>query len=82
MGDVVSLDAYRRRHANGAGSVQRLDHVVSQIEALLREGGKLAPIVDEQLIAITRALEAGHTAEAVRRADRLLGLLQHPLASG
>lgn len=83
MGDVISLDEYRRRRDPAATAVERLDTAVAQLDPLVRErGARLSPTVERELREIARAVSAGLPREAADRAERLVGLLAHPAAFG
>jgi hypothetical protein len=83
MGQVVSLDEYRRRHDVGTAVIARLDRAVARLDPLVRErGGPLAITIQRELHQITGAISAGLAREAADRAERLIGLLAHPAASG
>jgi hypothetical protein len=82
VGQVISLDEYRRRHDAGS-AVARLDRAVARLDPLVRErGGPLAITIQRELRQITGAMSAGCAREAADRAERLIGLLAHPAASG
>jgi len=40
------------------------------------------PTIQRELVAIARAVSAGRPARAAERAERLAGILEHPVASG
>lgn len=88
MGDVISLDAHRARRERRTGSdvrsgaLARLDAATNALDRLVRRGHRLSPHVSAELLMIARAVDAGSHREAAERAERLLGLLEHPLASG
>jgi hypothetical protein len=83
MGDVVSLDAYRERRDPESAVVRRLDRAVESLDPLVRtRGGRLSPTIERELRAIAHAVSAGLPREAADRAERLVGLLAHPAASG
>jgi hypothetical protein len=88
VGDVISLDAFRERRDRRvpaqvrAGALERLDAATAHLDRLVRRGHRLSPHVSSELLVISRAIDAGFHLEAAERAERLLGLLEHPLASG
>jgi len=43
---------------------------------------RLSPTIERELASIARAVSAGLPREAADRAERLIGLLAHPAASG
>ena len=82
MGDVISLDGYRARRIPPARP-DRLDAAVARLDALVRgRTGRLTPLVERELLAIARSVSAGLPRQAAERAERLAGMLEHPLASG
>ena len=88
MSDVISLDAYRERRDRRAlpdarpGPLARLDAATHRLDRLITRGHRLRPHVSAELVVIARAVDAGLHRDAAERAERLLGLLEHPLASG
>jgi hypothetical protein len=88
VGDVISLDAFRaRRDRRTSAEVRpaalaRLEAATHRLDRLVRQGHRLRPHVSAELVVIARAVDAGFHREAAERAERLLGLLEHPLASG
>jgi hypothetical protein len=85
MGQVIQLrDWQDRRRAEPARppvvlleqAVGRLDPAVTRIAA----AGPVDPRVETELLAITGAVAAGDTDEALRRARRLADRLEHPSA--
>lgn len=83
MGDVISLQAERSRRRPGEAAVGRLDAAVTELDGLVRRGGnKTSLTVERELLAIAAAVRRGRAAEAADRAERLVGLLTHPAASG
>lgn len=83
MGDVISLEAFRARRDPTATAVRRLDDAVDRLDPLVRRHeARLSPTIERELAAIARAVSAGLPREAADRAERLIGLLAHPAASG
>jgi hypothetical protein len=83
MGTVISLDEHRARRDPTAAAVVRLDVAIQRLDPLVHGcGGRLTPTIERELLAIARAVSAGLAREAADRAERLVGLLQHPAASG
>ncbi len=83
MAVVISLDEYRQRRRPDLAAVQRLDDAVGRLDGLVRaHEGRLTPTIERELAAIGRALSSGRREAAAERAERLIGLLQHPAASG
>jgi len=87
MGDVVSLEEFRRRREPPADphqvAVRRLDRAVEALDPLVRSrGDRVNPTVERELRAIAHAVSAGLPRDAADRAERLIGLLAHPAASG
>jgi hypothetical protein len=82
MGQVISLEAYRDDPVRPSELLHRLDEAVSRLDPLVRaRAATVSPTVERELRAIAIAVNAGRPRQAVRRAERLAGLLQHP-ASG
>lgn len=82
MGTVISLEEYRRRR-RPAAATQRLDRAVALLDPLVRaHAGRLSPTIERELRGIAAAVASGCAQEAADRAERLIGLLQHPAASG
>jgi hypothetical protein len=83
MTTVVSMPAYRERRDRERSALGRLDHAVERLDALVRGRGEhVTPTVERELRAIARAVADGSSADAADRAERLIGILQHPAASG
>ena len=83
MGDVISLDRYRARRIPPALPMDRLDAAVARLDALVGDRtGRLTSLVERELLAIARSVSAGRPRAAAERAERLAGMLEHPLASG
>jgi hypothetical protein len=83
MGQVISLQAERSKRRPGQAEVGRLDAAVNELDGLVRRrGSKTSPAVERELLAIAAAVRRGRAAEAADRAERLVGLLTHPAASG
>jgi hypothetical protein len=83
MGEVVWLDRYRGRRGDRATPVDRLDQAVTRLDPLVRQrDGRLTPTIERELRAIAVAVSSGNPREAADRAERLIGLLAHPAASG
>lgn len=82
MGQLVHLDEYRERRRR-ASCLGRLEVAVARLERLIgSRGARLGTTVERELAAITLAVSAGRTEQAAEKAERLLGMLEHPLASG
>jgi len=82
MGTVISLQEYRQRRRPTAAT-QRLDRAVAQLDPLVRtHAGRLSPTIERELRAIAEAVASGSTQDAADRAERLIGILEHPAASG
>jgi hypothetical protein len=80
---VISLDEYRRRRNPLEAAVARLDAAVGRLDSLVRaRPGRLSATIERELLGISRAVSAGQPREAADRAERLAGILEHPLASG
>jgi hypothetical protein len=80
---VISLDEYRERRHPVAAAMARLDTAVGRLDGLVRaRAGRLSPTIERELATISRAVSAGLPREAADRAERLAGILEHPLASG
>jgi hypothetical protein len=92
MSAVVSLVEYRRRRAlasapgalgPAAAAVHRLDAAVTRLDPLVHaRDARLTPTIQRELRAIALAVRAGRPRQAAERAERLVGILQHPAASG
>jgi hypothetical protein len=83
MATVVSLEEYRQRRDPGVSAVRRLDVAVQRLDPLVREReGRLTPTIERELRAIGAAVASGLPRDAADRAERLLGILEHPAASG
>ena len=83
MGEVVWLERYRQRRGEPAAPVDRLDEAVTRLDPLVRRReGRLTPTIERELRAIAVAVSSGRAREAADRAERLIGLLAHPAASG
>jgi len=82
MGQVISLDEARNRRRPGA-EVRRLDAAVRHLDRLVRDRpARLSLTLERELRSIADAVAGGHPGEAAERAERLVGLLEHPAASG
>lgn len=80
---MISLDEYRRRRDPAAAAVGRLDTAVRRLDGLVRSReGRLTPTIERELRAIAIAVADGLPREAADRAERLVGILEHPAASG
>ncbi len=63
--------------------MHRLDHAVERLDPLVRSKRHgLTPTIERELRAIALAVRAGSPGRAADLAERLVGLLQHPAASG
>jgi hypothetical protein len=83
MGSITSLEDYRARRDPTGAAVVRLDVAVQRLDPLVHGcGGRLTSTVERELLAIAHAVSAGLPRQAAERAERLVGLLQHPAASG
>jgi uncharacterized protein YoxC len=83
VAQVISLDEYRERTNPVAAAMARLDTAVVRLDGLVRaRAGRLSPTIERELATISRAVSAGLPREAADRAERLAGILEHPLASG
>ena len=83
MGNVVPLEVYRRRRERRAPPVDRLEHAVTRLDPLVRRpGGRMTSTIERELRAIALAISSGRALDAADRAERLIGLLAHPAASG
>jgi len=83
MGEVVSLDRHRRERDERTQAFCRLDVAVQRLDPLVRRRiDRLTPTIRRELVAIARAVSAGSPSRAAERAERLAGLLEHPVASG
>jgi hypothetical protein len=82
VGQLVSLEDYRSARTPGLTALSRLERSIARLDASVsRTAGRMAPTVERELILIVRAVSSGHAQEAARRAERLAGLLEHPVAS-
>ena len=83
MGTVVSLQAYRQRRRPSPNVLRRLELAVRRLDPLVSgRDGRLTPTIARELEAIAHAVGSGEAREAADRAERLVGLLQHPAANG
>lgn len=83
MGTVISLEEYRQRRDPATIVLRRLDVAVQRLDPLVRaRDGRLTPTIERELRAIATAVSDGLPREAADRAERLVGILQHPAASG
>jgi hypothetical protein len=83
MAQLISLDEYRARKYPLRTAVTRLDVAVGRLDGLVRtRAERLTPTIERELLHISRAVSAGMHREAADRAERLAGILEHPLASG
>jgi hypothetical protein len=83
MAQLVSLDEYRERRNPLAAAMVRLDVAVVRLDQLVRRRAeRLTPTIERELRHISRAVSDGLPWEAADRAERLAGILEHPLASG
>ena len=90
VGSVIDFEAWRSgrrleiRDLPGSGedaSLQRLERAIRRLDVLIARGtGRLSSRVESELLAITAAVTAGRTDEAVERAERLTERLEHPSA--
>ena len=85
MAAVIDLERWRREHrrARAAPPVVLLEQAVGRLDpeiARLASGGAVDPRIETELLAITGAVAAGDTDEALRRARRLADRLEHPSA--
>ncbi len=81
MGRVIDLEAFRR--AREQDPVARLERATRRLDRLLVEGNsRIAPRVEQELLAITGAVTAGLMEDAADRAERLAERLEHPSARG
>jgi hypothetical protein len=82
MGQLVSLEDYRAGRTPGLAALTRLERSIGRLEGSVRRtAGRMAPTVERELLLIVRAVSSGKAQEAARRAERLAGLLEHPVAS-
>lgn len=82
MGQLVSLEDYRTARTPGLGALARLERSIGRLEGSVRRtAGRMTPTVERELLLIVRAVSSGRPQEAARRAERLAGLLEHPVAS-
>ena len=82
VGQLVSLEEYRSARSPGLTALSRLERSIARLEGSVRRtAGRMAPTVERELILIVRAVSSGRAQEAARRAERLAGLLEHPVAS-
>jgi hypothetical protein len=83
MTQVISLDEYRERRNPFAAALVRLDTAVGRLDGLVRtRTHRLEPTIERELLRISLAVSAGLPGEAADRAERLAGILAHPVASG
>lgn len=83
MTQVISLDEYRERRNRQPTALSRLDAAVIRLDFLVRgQAGRLTLTIERELLRISRAVAAGYPSDAAERAERLAGMLEHPLASG
>jgi uncharacterized protein YoxC len=83
VAQVISLDEYRERKDPVAAAMARLDTAVGRLDDLVRvRARRLSPTIERELAQISSAVSAGQPREAAERAERLAGILEHPLASG
>jgi hypothetical protein len=90
MGEVVSLDAYRRARevrlagvstvGGDDGAVERLEHAIRRLEAALQvvigTGSLDEPEFRREILAVSGAVAAGRYARAAERTERLTGRLR------
>ncbi len=87
MGDVVSLDAFRRARASKPGPVQppctpieRLALAVTHLEGVMEEvmetGGFDEPALRRELVAVRGAVALGRYSTAAVRTERLIADLR------
>jgi hypothetical protein len=82
VGQLVSLEEYRSARTPRLAALSRLERSIGRLEGSVRlTAGRMAPTVERELILIVRAVSSGRAQEAARRAERLAGLLEHPVAS-
>jgi hypothetical protein len=63
--------------------VDRLDRAVTRLDPLVRRRDqRLTPTIERELREIAVAVSSGRARDAADRAERLVGLLAHPAASG
>jgi hypothetical protein len=83
MGEVISLQDYRRNPSWSGSAIGRLDRAVRRLDPLVhRRAEALTPTIERELRIIARAVADGAPARAAERAERLAGILEHPAASG
>lgn len=83
MGEVVWLDRHRQGRDGGRLPVDRLDRAVTRLDPLVRRRDqRLTSTIERELREIAVAMSSGRAREAADRAERLVGLLAHPAASG
>jgi hypothetical protein len=83
MGTVISLEEYRRQRDPATAALRRLDVAVARLDPLVQaRDGRLTPTIERELRAIATAVSDGLAREAADRAERLVGILEHPAASG
>jgi hypothetical protein len=83
MGDVVWLDRHRSSRDTASAPVDRLDRAVTRLDPLIRRRDeRLTCTIERELREIALAVSSGRAPEAADRAERLVGLLAHPAASG
>ena len=79
MGQIVDLAAWRSERERDP--VRRLERAIRRLEAQLEQGtGRIGPVVEAELLAITGAMTANRQEEAAERAERLAERLNHPSA--
>jgi hypothetical protein len=83
MGDVVSLAERRELRDQRSAALGRLDRAVQRLDPLVRRRiDRLTPTIRRELVAIARSVSSGSPARAADRAERLAGILEHPVTSG
>jgi hypothetical protein len=79
MGTVVDLAEWRSERERDP--VRRLEQAIRRLESQLQRGtGRIGPVVEAELLAITGAMTANRQEEAAERAERLAERLNHPSA--
>lgn len=79
MGSVIDLTAWREEREHDP--LRRLERAIGRLDALLARGsGRIGPLVEAELLAITGAVTAGLAEDAADRAERLAERLEHPSA--
>jgi hypothetical protein len=82
MGELILLDQHRERR-RPTPPAERLDRAVARLDGLVQGlPTRLAPTLERELRGIADAVAGGDPAVAAERAERLVGLLEHPAASG